>query len=34
VTFLSQDLSPVVLRYLVSSAEKVNPSLVGGFDSY
>jgi prepilin-type N-terminal cleavage/methylation domain-containing protein/prepilin-type processing-associated H-X9-DG protein len=34
VQFLSQDISPVVLRYLVSSAEKVNPSQVGGFDSY
>jgi prepilin-type N-terminal cleavage/methylation domain-containing protein/prepilin-type processing-associated H-X9-DG protein len=34
VTFLSQDISPVILRYLVSSAEKVNPTIVGGFDSY
>ena len=25
VTFLSQDIEPMVLRYLVSSAEKVNP---------
>ncbi len=34
VTFLSQDTAPLVLRYLVSSAERVNPSIVGGFDSY
>ncbi len=34
VQFLSQDLSPVILRYLVSAAERVNPSIVGGFDSY
>ena len=34
VTFLSQDIQPVVLRYLVSSAEKVSPSTVGGFSDY
>lgn len=34
VTFLSQDIQPLVLRYLVSSAEKVSPSSVGGFSDY
>ncbi|HVX15387.1 MAG TPA: DUF1559 domain-containing protein [Pirellulales bacterium] len=34
VTFLSQDLAPLVLRYLVSSAERVSPSVVGGFSDY
>lgn len=34
VTFLSQDIAPLVLRYLVSSAEKVSPSTVGGFSDY
>lgn len=34
VTFLSQDIQPLVLRYLVSSAEKVSPSTVGGFSDY
>lgn len=34
VTFLSQDIQPLVLRYLVSSAEKVSPSTVGGFSEY
>jgi len=34
VTFLSQDISPVVLRYLTSSAERVSPTIVGGFNSY
>ncbi len=34
VTFLSQDLAPVILRYLCSSCEKVNPSSVGGFNDY
>ena len=34
VTFLSQDIQPVVLRYLVSSAERVSPSTVGGFSDY
>ncbi|HJT34877.1 MAG TPA: DUF1559 domain-containing protein [Pirellulales bacterium] len=34
VTFLSQDIQPLVLRYLVSSAEKVSPSTVDGFSDY
>ncbi|HEX7376529.1 MAG TPA: DUF1559 domain-containing protein, partial [Pirellulales bacterium] len=34
VTFLSQEIQPLVLRYLVSSAEKVSPSTVGGFSDY
>lgn len=34
VTFLSQDISPLVLRYLVSSTEKVSPSTVSGFSDY
>jgi prepilin-type N-terminal cleavage/methylation domain-containing protein/prepilin-type processing-associated H-X9-DG protein len=33
VTFLSQDISPVVLRYLVSAAEKVSPG-AAGFSDY
>ena len=33
VTFLSQDISPQVLRYLVSSAEKVSPG-AAGFSDY
>jgi hypothetical protein len=32
VTFLSQDINPVALRYLVSSAEKVSPGAVGFSD--
>lgn len=32
VTFLSQDINPVALRYLVSSAEKVSPGSVGFSD--
>jgi prepilin-type N-terminal cleavage/methylation domain-containing protein/prepilin-type processing-associated H-X9-DG protein len=34
VTFLSQDIQPLVLRYLVSAAERVSPSSVGGFSDY
>ncbi|HET6881384.1 MAG TPA: DUF1559 domain-containing protein [Pirellulales bacterium] len=34
VNFLSQDIQPIVLRYLCSSAEKVSPSSVGGFSDY
>jgi prepilin-type N-terminal cleavage/methylation domain-containing protein/prepilin-type processing-associated H-X9-DG protein len=34
VSFLSQDLSPVILRYLCSSAEKISPSTAGGFSDY
>ena len=34
VTFLSQDIAPLVLRYLCSSAEKISPSVVGGFSDY
>ncbi|HUY33266.1 MAG TPA: DUF1559 domain-containing protein [Pirellulales bacterium] len=33
VTFLNQDIQPAVLRYLVTAAEKVSPSIVGNFDS-
>jgi len=32
VTFLSQDINPLALRYLVSSAEKVSPGAVGFSD--
>ncbi|HUY88364.1 MAG TPA: DUF1559 domain-containing protein [Pirellulales bacterium] len=32
VTFLSQDINPVALRYLVTSAEKVSPGTVGFSD--
>ncbi|HVX11364.1 MAG TPA: H-X9-DG-CTERM domain-containing protein, partial [Pirellulales bacterium] len=34
VTFLSQDIAPLVLRYLASSAERVSPTVVGGFSDY
>jgi prepilin-type processing-associated H-X9-DG protein len=34
VTFLSQDLAPLVLRYLTSSAERVSPTVVGGYSDY
>ncbi|HWB12508.1 MAG TPA: DUF1559 domain-containing protein [Pirellulales bacterium] len=34
VNFLSQDIQPLVLRYLVSSQERVSPSNVSGFEGY